>query len=354
MPAMPGSGVKSGATLMVVVGLLMLSSVAQAKPGFADNITVAEGPISTQTYEGILESEGDVDWYWGQLAGDQEVTLTYEFEARSNCEASPELSLDNSDGEPIEQLFPADDERQQEIGEYKFMTPEAGGLYYIALSSRDQFNAPVHCEYKFSLGPSSVFGQAPPKPPVVSIPEPNDFESNAYGPMLAGTTYQGTIDTSNDADQLYFVTRPHRHVEVQITAFGCGDAEGRILAQFTPANYRPFSNQLEVRSERRGIELINTEGENAIFVKLHGSTGCSWQAEVGPPEALVRDSEAGRIARTCGDAKRILDHRRVHLHRAERTLHFTYNPQARRQLQDRISARRRGVDAARQQVKGIC
>lgn len=328
-----------------------LTGVARADTEPNNEIIEAEGPLSAQTYTGSIQTEQDEDWYWVQLGSQQQVTFKVEELPSASCHTIVSFQLLDYWGNKITQLDPWYQEPDEE--EYHYTTAVGGGIYYIKAFG---LNA-AGCGYGFSITPSSGYAPASPKPPVVAVPEPNELQVQAYGPLASGVLYAGAIETQNDVDQLYFDGRAHRTVTFQLTLGSCGyERDGVIRAEFAPLGGEPIDEDfgLYEANTRANFSVKVSTRATIYYVKLTGSE-CRWQAEVSPPESLLSSlPSSGSRNNACVIDKRLLGRRRARLHRAERTLRFTHDRGARGRLHHKIEARRRAVRAARHAVHVHC
>jgi hypothetical protein len=327
---------------------LVGAGIAQAETEPNDEIMQAEGPMGAQTYTGEIQTEQDEDWYWFQLGGQQQITLQLKDLSSPGCESITHFSFRDQMGYEIEQFSPWGSGE----AEYHYTTSLTGGIYYVVA-----YGGPgaAGCSYSFSINPSSAYATPAPALPVVGVPEPNEFKSQAYGPLMAGTEYSGALTTDNDVDQMYFYLRGHHTVEAEVTQGSCGlEYGGGMQIEITPNGEEAYDEYTEGTNTRKSFGITNEGGPKIFYMQLTGSE-CRWRVSLSPAESLLAALPTPKTKKlSCRAAMRTLKRRRIHLHRAERTLRFTHNKHARGRLHHKIEARKRAVRAARHRVKVAC
>jgi hypothetical protein len=342
-------------TLLVVFLLGATAAHAETEPN--DDITEAGILTPAATETGALTTPQDVDWYSLQLGSQQQITLTASTLNAKQCSSGPEFGLLTYWGEEVHSLRPWEPSASAEMEtlEYHYTTPVGGGTFYIRVSAFDEEAGPEGCKYQFSVTPASAYVAPPPQLPIVPVPEPNELQAQAFGPLMAGSLYTGSIETSNDKDWLYYYGRASSTVTIVVNRVKCGTGhvsfgvfregkDGSIAGNSSHEYEGHFKRSVAVGPK-----------STKFYVEVEGDLGCYWQLEVSPPEALMTAlSEPHQKADPCLAAKRRLGRRRARLHRVERALRFARTPRARGILHHKIEARKRAVRAARHSVHVHC
>lgn len=344
---MPPMRITGGISVALLLALFVFPSAALAGTETEPNNTIltANGPIGAETYSGELQGSGDVDIFWMQLGGQQQVTFNVSTVETSECRNGPELAIVNNWSQALASLRPEGTIERQ----YRFSTPPGGGRYYVHVSTESG----VGCKYSLSAGPSSAFVAPPPALPVVQVPEPNEFPAQAYGPIKAGVLYSGKIETSNDLDYLFFDGRANKRVTIIPTVYGCEGGHidtGIYKGADTGALHFIFSGG---EYEGSGIHTVSIGPRDLDwYLRVEGDEGCSWQLEVSPPQALV--GSRGKPEGGCAGAKQELKRRRGELRRIERRAISAHTGAQRSAVQKALASGRRQVKAARAQVRREC
>lgn len=333
--------------LLAVAWALVAAAAAGADLEPNDNIVEAEGPVTAQAYQGIIDTPQDQDWYWVQLDSQQQIAVT--FDVTGECQAEYVLRPDSGTAGLIT--------RGVTSAIFPYTTPIGGAIYYLVFQQpEDGFcegESDPRPAYSFSITPASAFASPSPKPPVVVPPEPDDVPAQAFGPLLGGKAYSGTIETTNDREYLYFYARSNRKATLQLTA-ACSSGEADVSAKPVSSN-QVEAPGLDAESNERQTAALDTGSRAERYVyEIGGSTGCTWQVELAPADAFPLSLDQRSAAGSCKVAKRVLARRRIHLHRAQRTLGFIHGRPARARMHHKIEARRRGVRDARHRVRVAC
>ena len=354
---MRGRNLHLGITVAAVLSCLVLVPVARAETEPNDNILQANVITDSNPVTGMTNTPQDVDWYEFSLGSQQQVTLNLSV-GSVNCGVFFDFrdyrgqSIDN--GILInEELSPSEGARE----EYHYTTAYYSGIYYLAMGTGQP-----GCEYAVSMSPNSAFAPLPAPLPMVEVPEPNDLQSQAYGPMKAGTLYAGTIDTENDVEWLYFYVRGHHRAQLQMTDARCstGEVRANLTTEERDGAKEEIYDPLEVSREgHESLELDEHPAPLRYWVKVTGHVGCYWQLELSPAESLFSSFAKQGSRHTgrhdaCRVARRGLKRRRIRLHRAERTLRFTHSRHGRARLHHKIEARKRAVRASRHSIRVHC
>jgi hypothetical protein len=349
--------------LSLMVGCLICASIAHADTEPNDSLVEAE-PLSSSTMGGEVTLGNEEDWYSAYLGAQQQVTLTVELADPSVCSDFLDFTLRDETGEQVEELEPdagSNFEPTTSAG-YSFTTPSRASTYYVQV--RWGIGRLEHaCPYRLSVSPGSAFAGAPPARQIVTVPEPDEFPAQAFGPLRASVLYRGAKETTNDSDDLWLDVRPGRRAWAKFGVYGCFNyADATVIKQtdlefvenggyFTPDTGSAAPNQW--------AQVFSFDGEESgekWYVEIGADeVGCKWQLEVGPASALMTPRHhSATPAHTCGDAKRSLARLGVRLRRAERTLPFVHDPEARRRLTHKIDSRHRAIRVAKGEVKKLC
>ena len=317
---------------------------SEAEPN--NDIISPNGPISSVPYTGTLESEQDDDWFWLQLAGDQQVTISAAFFGGDCSFPDAEITLRDYYGKEIASLGPS--EYEGELSTYHYTTPPQSSTFYIEAEGNVDHKG---CRYEFQVSPPSAFAPAPVKPPIITMSEPDDFTNQAYGPISADTVYAGKIETINDVDQMYFEAKPNQSITTELAGGSCN---GHVEATISPiGESKGFPQSVSGSYEERGHETFDTYSGGRFYVAVTGDYGCDWQFMISPPPALGAEHVTHHHVSPCQRAKRLLGRRRQHLHRLERTLRFA-SREKRSKIRRKVRARKRNVRAARHAVRVNC
>jgi hypothetical protein len=331
------------------VALMSIPATAFASSETEPNNTIltATGPIGAETYSGELQGSGDVDWYWMELGGQQQLTFTASTVETSECRNGPELAVVTNWSRALASLRPEGGAERQ----YRFSTPAGGGRYYVRVSSEYG----TDCQYSFSIGPTSAFVPPPAALPVVEVPEPNEFPGQAYGPLKAGVLYSGKIETSNDLDWLYFEGRPNRRVTITPTVFGCegGLLEATLLKEISEGAFHTIYAGGEYEGSGTGTVSIGPR-PHTWYLQIEGDEGCSWQLEVSPLQSLLGPQGKAEGQSGCAGDKQALKRRRGELRRIEQRAVSARTAGQRNAVRRALASGRHRVKAARAEVRKEC
>jgi hypothetical protein len=109
--------------------------------------------------------------------------------------------------------------------------------------------------------------------------EPNDSAAQATGPMVAGQTYSGAIETINDADWFFFLTT--RQVQLDISILG--------VPGFMLRDANGFQLNVQVGSPDAAGHILQTVGPGRYYLQVtpRFAEGETYQLRVDPPGALA-------------------------------------------------------------------
>ena len=180
------------AVLALALPANALASDAAYEPN--NGIQEAYGPLLADTdYDGVTSSEDDVDWYILYVSGPGElgVKLT---NTDDSLGASVQFRLLDANGERLN----SNEAHEGKSSEIVYTTP-GPGTYYVRVSSYYASNT-----YRLRLtGP--LTGGPRPGPAEVT-PNNNPDIGSAFGPLLGGHAYGGSIDAYYEQDWFYFYT----------------------------------------------------------------------------------------------------------------------------------------------------
>lgn len=226
--------------LLALVALslpLFVAAPAQAAPRPEvepnDNIFQVTATANTEGLTGKVGASGDVDYFWIGLRPQRQVKILATAAGCTSDYSSSGLvyvSLLPADGggEGLASLRPTRNEPTD------FTTTTTPGVYggatqYYLVKVEDGY-ADVGCTYTVQVqgatgGATDAIDPTPPATyPVVRLAEPDDLPSQAHGPLGGETSYAGTIETSNDVDQVYFQVRAGAAVNVRLSV-GSGEVD---------------------------------------------------------------------------------------------------------------------------------
>ena len=208
------------ATIVAAIGLALaipasaLASDAAYEPN--NGIQEAYGPLLADTdYDGETSSSNDADWYILYVSGPGELHVKLTNLADSPAEGSVQFRLLDGNGERLN----SDGASDNEASEIVYTTP-AAGTYYVRVTSDYASN-----RYRLRLtGP--LTGGPRPGPAEVT-PNNNPDIGSAFGPLLGGHSYAGSIDAYYEEDWFYFYTAGPGTFDLALMNSG-DDSEGSI------------------------------------------------------------------------------------------------------------------------------
>jgi hypothetical protein len=159
-------------------------------------------------------------------------------------------------------------------------TGQQAGDYYIEAT----YHGSGGCAYSFT----TPGGALSPITTKLGLAEPNDTPESANGPLRADIRYEGTIETSNDIDWVYFWGRAGQQVTADLAGGGCdvlytldgypgsygnpGPMSGGI---FTSTTNQIFANRATWSLEYTGALRLGFRGAESYNV------GCKWALTLG-------------------------------------------------------------------------
>jgi hypothetical protein len=178
----------------------------------------------------------------------------------------------------------------------RYTTAPTTTRVYLAVSDHCQDGA----DYEFRIDPvGAIVSRGAPFWPANATAEPNDRPALAAGPLRGGTPYQGTINSLNDVDWLYFYAKPGRALDVAITALN-GDSRSSGMSY-------TLGPQLEVimattlrasASSTVSDHLRFTTGSSLrrYYIKATPGGGGGYLLRIDPADALSILPECERAA----------------------------------------------------------
>jgi hypothetical protein len=318
-----------------------------------DHMWTATGPLAPMPYKGTLETQQDDDWYWLQLAGQQQITFSGKFLNDQCSGSSTEATLRNQHG--VELADFSDILRETgEVQEFHYTTPPSSEAFYVEVEAFSESEDNAGCEYEFSITPSTAYAPAGPAPPILSTAEPDNFKNSAHGPISGDLVYGGTIDDDNDVDQLYMKLKSNQRVTLELEPYRCtGAGGGGIEARLTPTGAELLENELSSNSvDYRDHMSFQSYGGNRIYVAIKGGAGCDWSFEASPAAAFITTPDVH--ADPCLIAKRVLSRRKNQLHHLQRKLRRAQSAVTRGRLHHKIEVRRRTIRASLHSARVQC
>jgi hypothetical protein len=281
---------------------LLVAAPAQAAPTPEaepnDNIFQATATANTEGLTGKVGANGDVDYFRLGLRPQRQVKI---LATAAGCDSEygsstlVEVSVLPADGggDRLAYLAPTRNEPS------RYMTTTTPGVFggptqYFLVKVVDAA-AFVGCTYTFQVqsatgGTTDAIDPTPPATyPVVPLAEPDDLPSQAHGPLGGETSYAGTIDTSNDVDQVYFQVRAGTAVNLRLTV-GSGEVD-TDSDQLDDEPYATAGNYdvstVAVASQDRTYRLAIT-GDTGSTYQLLLTPGTSLGTTPPPPPYFAR------------------------------------------------------------------
>jgi hypothetical protein len=272
---------------LCAVALLIPIGSARADTEPANNTLLgAEGPLKQGVkYSGKQPVANDpADWYYLYIQPQVELTVTHS----SKC-VTPSLSLTGRNGEAW-----ADDEGVLISNSSEPITyttpPGPARLYYLRAwcETEGTYSFTVTAKTPDAIMPGpNQFG------PPVGFGEPNEFITQAIGPLVGGITYQGVTGTSNDADWFYFYAKPQRELEISTTALNCGSGDVYFYTEESDTNW----NQL-TRVATNEVNRLTYTTDTSLR-KYHLKAGCEggdYVFKIEPASAIATQACVDAIA----------------------------------------------------------
>lgn len=294
--------VRAVLTMCSAAGALLVTTATQAAAAPTtetepnDSIFQSSSPIDAAGAAGVLGTASDRDVFLVRLRPQRQVKITYEALSFCGSVHNTNFSLLTPSGDSIGAPEHKDDFQISPVivdysakKSFTVTTPGTFGAsvrdYYLTFWASS--DGAVGCKYTFSVtGPQGEATDAidsSPRAtyPLVPVPEPNDLDGQAVGPLAADTFYTGQIETTNDRDVMYVPVKagasPTFELESAVT-----ETEGVIAVRG-----QTHGSSLEAPADRLHAVTMTPASKDVVYsVSLWGRTGALWRLRVSPPEAL--------------------------------------------------------------------
>jgi len=250
------------AVLLLPAGAL--ASDAEYEPN--DGIHQAYGPLEANTnYDGTTSSSSDDDWYIFYVSGPGlvEVKLT----AKDCC---VDATLYDQDGTPLNSVSEVESGKSETI---PYTTPGPGRYYVSARGGTGD-------EYTLRVSGSLTSGPRPGPPEVT--PNNNPDMASAFGPLLGGTLYGGSIDAFGEEDWFYFYTAGAGAFDVAFTAIDCCPE----ITLFDGAGER-LTRVSELEGNRIGHLRYTAPGPGKFLLGVAGGASDHYQFRIDPASLIT-------------------------------------------------------------------
>jgi hypothetical protein len=260
---------------LTLVGSLLASASATADSEPNNNIAEFEGPIQGGvSVAGSLHDDRDQDWYAFYVSGQQQLAIHVSKTQPGPCD--PDVYFLDTDGGQVDWAEP-DETNAQTI---TYTTPPGTSRYFLAAADGCDGTA-----YAVRVDPAAAVVGGPARPQPQDIPEPNEFKSQAWGPLAGGTDYRAAFETQNDAEWLVFHTAAGQHqLDIAVTNPGGGsgcDVESRL--EFAGDEEYGW---LEVGVQRVDHHRFTSNRAQTGYLSLDGCVGDRFLLNVSPSSAL--------------------------------------------------------------------
>ncbi len=284
-------------TLIALVSLTGLaSSMLVVTPAHAvptgetepnDTIFQVSSTANTEGLTGTVGTSGDVDYFWLGLRPQRQVKIlatasgcTSARYDHDNLVVATVVPTDGGDGSELAYLTPSMEAPSD------FVTTTTPGVYggptqYFLVKVMDSYGD-VGCRYNLQVqsatgGTTDAIDPAPPATfPVAPLAEPDDLTSQAHGPLAGETSYAGSIETTNDVDQVFFQVKAGAGLNVRLST-----GAGSVYAS---------SDTMEDLSATAGNYDISTVGVSAsdqtYRLAITGDAGSTYQLLLTPGTSL--------------------------------------------------------------------
>lgn len=119
--------------------------------------------------------------------------------------------------------------------------------------------------------------------------EPNESVTQAFGPLVGATAYNGVLETSNDVDWFFFYIAGQRQFEVVLTWRGSQEDCSDVFLSL-----RERDGELErstsvdcAPDERIGRITLTSPGSARYNLEVSGDEGASYTIQVTPADAVT-------------------------------------------------------------------
>lgn len=265
---------------LAMASLILTPTVAHAEgPTPGEDLASAAGPVTPEgTVSGTFATGNEEDWWFVQLRGASQITLTVGVRAaKGNTCFGADWNFTDYFGRSLDNGYFTVTDGSESTHVFKYTTPPTPEVatYYLERSTED---GGVGCPYTWSIAPASAVVTNPPAyPALVAESEPNDQAPVANGPLLVWQRYEGAITTSNDVDNVYFNAMPSQNVTLELTGRrGCSPSgvEAKVAGPFSTGT------TLSASSNNRSDRVLTTAVYGGRYnVAISGQQGCRWQLQ---------------------------------------------------------------------------
>jgi hypothetical protein len=271
----PRRSLRRGAPLLAALALIVVPASAHADSEPNDGLLQAEAPISGGvTYQGKIATANDVDWYMFYANSQVELDIAVSSVA-NDCEDEG-VTLRDGSGGYIGSAYGS----TTTVGHIRHTTPPGVNRFYLeAVCYQGE-------DYQFRIDPASGVTTGPhPFGSPAPLGEPNEFRSQAIGPLLGGVDYSGVTATANDVDWFFFYAHGDRALQLTATApaNGCEDDGIELLdgsGSYIAATY-PARNQIT------SIRHTTSPGIQLFYLKADCYEGEDYLFRIDPADAIT-------------------------------------------------------------------
>ena len=265
--------------LGLLTPLLAVAPPAQAAPATEiepnDTILQVTASANTEGLKGVLGASDDVDYFWIGLRPQRQVRIVA---TATGCNDEPYIEIDS-----IMTLRPYND------------TPDSGttttpGIFggptqhFLVSVSQGYFGSSATCAYSLQVqsasgGTTDAIDPTPPQTfPVAPLAEPNDLAAQANGPLVGEVNHAGSIETTNDVDQVLFQVKAGSSVNVKLSV-GAGDVDVESDSS-TLSDLSVSGGSYEIAS------LPVSAVDRTYLMALSGDAGSTYQLLLTPASSL--------------------------------------------------------------------
>jgi hypothetical protein len=262
---------------VLVVSLALLcvpaSALADVEPN--NGLLQAEGPVAGGVaYPGVSATDNDVDWY--MFYANSQVELDIQVTSPDAEWDECYVTLRGADGGFIDSMYVT----KNSVYHFRYTTPPGVNRFYISA------RCPTGRHYQFTINPAGGVTSGPrPFGDPVPTGEPNEFRSQAIGPLVGGVDYTGVQGTDNDADWFYFYALGPRALDIAVTSpDGCSDGDVTLYDGggdwIADASANPDSIT--------HLQHTTPAGVNQFYLQAEcDSTGGRYQFRIDPADAIT-------------------------------------------------------------------
>lgn len=286
---------------LVLPGAARAATTVETEPN--DNVFELNGPISTDGASGTLATATDVDEFLVQFQPARKVKLLFSLVngGTPDCPLAPEggfvryLLRDPAEVDPfVSGELPVGKEFVDVLDKE---TPgeEGDDVQSLHLTFTADGEEAAGCTYRFTVTDSGghATDAIDPTPLAeysdVTVPEPNDLPTQAFGPLAGDTQYFGTIDADGEIDRMRAWLFPGQPVTVELAAVG-----GDVAATIEDSVDNVLLPSLEAKPEMAvSAPIVGSAAENLIRVK--GEPKARWRLRLSPAEAVLSGPPGGSL-----------------------------------------------------------